>query len=211
MKRKHLIVGSVGTLLTVVTAFQFDRLRYEEPAYETVAVFDDLEIRRYGSRVVAETLVTGRGADATSEGFRRLAGYIFGGNDGGRSIAMTTPVSTRAEGSRIAMTTPVTTRAESDGRWVTFTMPSDRPLGSLPRPNDARVRLREVPGDLVAVLRFRGRAKADSTGHRGSDLAARVARHGYRATGEPTLAQYDPPWVLGPFRRNELQMPVEHL
>lgn len=124
---------------------------------------------------------------------------------------MTTPVATRAAGERVAMTTPVETRGGSEGQWVRFTMPGDRPLSRLPRPDDPRVQLREVPGEVVAVLRFSGRVRSGAAERQSSELVARLARHGYRATGTPTLAQYDPPWVLGVFRRNEVQVPVERL
>ena len=52
-----------------------------------------VEIRRYGDTVIAETVIDASTyADAGNEGFRRLAGYIFGGNQSKQKIAMTAPV-----------------------------------------------------------------------------------------------------------------------
>jgi hypothetical protein len=193
---------------TVATGFQFDRLRYEEPEYVRISLHDAFEVRRYGPRIVAETVVDGDADAATSEGFRRLADYIFGGNEGGSSISMTTPVEQSSEGSRISMTTPVE-RSGSDGRWtVTFTMPSEYTLDTLPKANDPRVVLREVRRQPVAVLRFSGRADERAKQRRAEELLISVRASGYEPIGEPTLAQYDPPWVLGPFRRNEVMIPV---
>lgn len=202
------MVAGLTTLAAVVTAFQLDRIRYEEPAYDKLAEHGEFEVRQYGPRVVAETVVEGDGDEATREGFRRLAGYIFGGNDGGASIAMTTPVERAPEGSRIAMTTPVE-RTTRDGSWVvTFTMPSEYRLDELPTPDDARVVLRRVQGPPVAVLRFSGRADDSAKRERADALRALLERSGYEPAGEATLAQYDPPWVLGLFRRNEVMIPV---
>ena len=82
----------------------------EEPKYDVVARqgtgASEVEIRRYAPRLAAETTVAAASETAArSEGFRRLAGYIFGGNRGQAKIAMTAPVAQSPE--KIAMTAPV--------------------------------------------------------------------------------------------------------
>lgn len=52
----------------------------EEPAFTVVRQTDTFEVRSYAPLIVAETVVEGDWSDASSQGFRRLAGYIFGGN-----------------------------------------------------------------------------------------------------------------------------------
>ena len=62
----------------------------EEPRFEVSAQQGAVEIRRYAPRLAAETTVAAATEEAArSEGFRRLAGYIFGGNRGQAKIAMT--------------------------------------------------------------------------------------------------------------------------
>ncbi len=64
----------------------------EEPSFTVERRLGDVEIRRYGSRIAAETTIEANEEAARNEGFRRLARYIFGGNKGSTKIAMTAPV-----------------------------------------------------------------------------------------------------------------------
>ncbi len=212
--RTKILIGIGGALATAAAATVAAtwRGRYEEPAYDLVEQRGPLEVRRYASRVVAETFVGPEAAPserATSVGFRRLAGYIFGGNDGGQTIAMTTPVERApAEGTRIAMTSPVERVGGPDGCTVTFTMPSEFTLATLPQPNDPLVSLRELPPRTVAVLRFSGKVDESVRLARIEEARAELRAQGLRATGEPTVAQYDPPWTPWFLRRNEVHIPV---
>ena len=63
----------------------------EEPDFTVVMAEDDFEVRDYPALIAAEVEVSGSRDEASSEGFRLLAGYIFGGNTRKESIAMTTP------------------------------------------------------------------------------------------------------------------------
>jgi hypothetical protein len=121
-----------------------------------------LQIRRYGPRIAAETTVDADNeAAARNAGFRRLAGYIFGGNHDSARIAMTAPVtqepSDARSGQKIAMTAPVAQAVAADDAWVIrFFMPADHSMETLPAPNDPAVKLVTVPAETVAVLRFTG-------------------------------------------------------
>ena len=59
----------------------------EEPPFDLLDRIGDVEIRQYYPAVQAITQLNG--SAQTSAGFRRLAGYIFGGNADGESISMT--------------------------------------------------------------------------------------------------------------------------
>ena len=62
----------------------------EEPGWVLLDQLDAVELRRYEPTIEARTALDS--SAQTSSGFRRLAGYIFGGNETGESIAMTAPV-----------------------------------------------------------------------------------------------------------------------
>lgn len=176
----------------------------EEPAYEVVSRDGAIEVRRYEPNVVAATVVEGERRTALGEAFRRLAGYIFGGNQRRKEIAMTAPVSATPS-EKIAMTAPVSATAMDEGRFrVTFTMPSSYRLDTLPVPNDDRVLLEEVPAREVAALRFGGRATDEAVRRAMAEAVAWVEGSGRTMVGAPTLAQYDPPFAAPWMRRNEI-------
>ncbi len=106
--------------------------RIAEPRHEVLDRDGAFEVRRYPGRVIAETRVLGPWSAAGNEGFRRLAGYIFGKNRGRAKVAMTAPVGQRP--ATIAMTAPVGQRRDADAWLVTFTMPAGETLATLPVP-----------------------------------------------------------------------------
>lgn len=193
----------VGLGAWLAAGFWFKR-GVEEPAYVVLSRDGDVEVRRYESTVIAVTDVEGDRDAALSEGFRRLAGYIFGKNRSRKSIAMTAPVSAAAS-EKIAMTAPVSATASDDSSFrVTFTMPPGSKLEALPEPEDGRVRLEAVPGRDVAAIRFSGRARTGAIEEQTARLLAWAKRSGRALEGAPTLAQYDPPFTMPIMRRNEI-------
>jgi hypothetical protein len=121
---------------------------------------------------------------------------------------MTAPVAVTPPGEKIAMTAPVSQTRVGETWTVRFTMPSTWRMETLPQPNDQRVRLHTVPPVRMAVLRFSGRANAALTAQRTAELMSLVQSRRLRAIGPVALAQYDPPWILGFARRNEVMVPV---
>jgi len=198
----------LGLVLALIV-FGGAALAVEEPAFRTVLQDGAVEIRDYPALVVAEVTVTGGQKEAASEGFRILAGYIFGGNKRKQSIAMTAPVAQSRSSEKIAMTAPVA-QTQSAGHWVVrFTMPSGYGLETLPEPNDARVHLRATSPARFAVIRFSGLAGPDDVAAKTDDLMTWIQRRHLRPVGPASLAQYNPPWTLWFLRRNEVMIPIE--
>ena len=180
----------------------------EEPAFKAVLLDGAFEVRDYPPLVVAEVTVGGDQKEAANNGFRLLAGYIFGGNKRRQSIAMTAPVAQAPISEKIAMTAPVT-QTPGPAEWVVrFTMPRAYSMETLPEPNDPRVHLRVLSPTRFAVLKFSGLARRDVVAAKTVELGALAKSHQLRAIGPVSLAQYDPPWTLWFMRRNEVMIPV---
>ena len=194
----------------VVATLAGAAMAVEEPAFKQVMREGNFELRDYPAVVVAQVTVTGDQKEAANQGFRLLAGYIFGGNKRRQSIAMTAPVAQQAASEKIAMTAPVAQTQTTTGAWlVRFTMPSAYTLQSLPVPNDARVELHNIEPARFAVLRFSGLAQPGDVEAKSNELLAQVNSHRLRALGSVSLAQYNPPWTLWFMRRNEVMVEVE--
>lgn len=201
-----LILAAVlsGVILVGVSA-----MAVEEPVYKTELKDGAFEIRDYPALVVAEVDVSGKQRSAASDGFRLLAGYIFGGNTRKQSIAMTAPVAQQPTGETIATAAPATTIKTASEWVVRFTMPTGYTLATLPQPDDAKVRLRETPPAHVAIIRFSGLARPGDVAAKTADLTTWIRTRHLRDDGPPSLAQYNPPWTLWFLRRNEIMIPVQ--
>ena len=185
----------------------------EQPEYSVAYTDGDVEYRQYQSYLVAETEVIDAGNfdAAGNEGFRRLFKFITGANDGGDKIAMTAPVTQDKKGVKIAMTKPVAQDASADGWRIAFMLPSSYTMDTAPRPTDKRVYIREVPGKLVATLRFSGRWTTRNYERYKAELAESLEAAGVAAIGEPMVARYNPPFTPPFLRRNEVTVPVDNL
>ena len=166
----------------------------EEPEYELLSEYEGFEIRRYSESVQARLLTPSSGWSGSSGGFRRIAGYIFGGNETNQ---------------RIAMTAPVQMWDNDSGSMMSFTMPSKYSIKDLPSPIDKGVEIVEVDEYVVAVLPFSGLSRNSKARRLMAKLETLVQASGLTAKGAPVLAVYDNPGTTLPFmRRNEIHLPL---
>ena len=167
----------------------------EEPQYELLSEYEGFEIRRYSESVQARLLTPSSGWSGSSGGFRRIAGYIFGGNETNQ---------------RIAMTAPVQMWDTNSGSMMSFTMPSKYSIKDLPSPIDKGVEIVEVDEYVVAVLPFSGLSRTSKARRLMAKLETLVQASGLTAKGAPVLAVYDNPGTTLPFmRRNEIHLPID--
>ncbi|MFM1987191.1 MAG: hypothetical protein RJA99_148 [Pseudomonadota bacterium] len=194
-------------LLTVHAA----AMAIEEPDYEVLRRLDgtEVELRRYAPYVVAQVRVDGPADRADSEGFRALAGYIFGKNKGERRLEMTAPVTRSAAPVKLEMTAPVTRAADADGYLVQFVLPKAVTLATAPEPIDPRVQLREVPSATVAAIRYSGTWSQSNYEEHLERLKAALRTAQLTWSGEPVLSRYNGPMTPWFMRRNEIWLAVE--
>ncbi|MEH6607935.1 MAG: heme-binding protein [Halioglobus sp.] len=161
----------------------------EEPKFELLTKVGTVEIRQYAPTIQAVTATP----DRSGGGFRRLAGYIFGGNESDQSIAMTAPVQE--------------TMGSANGEMA-FTMPSEYSMDDLPDPKDENVTLRPVPERTMAVMVFSGRANDAKAEKKWVELEAILNDESITTVSDPMLNQYNPPWTLPFLRRNEVMVEI---
>ena len=182
----------------------------EKAKYTVLEKQDDFEIRQYESQIVAETYVEGELEAVGDEGFRRLYGYISGDNQKKQSISMTAPVGQESNSEKIAMTAPVG-QGKMDNRWrITFLMPAEYTLETLPQPTDSRVKLVRDPGRLMAAIRYSGTWSEAGYEENKALLEEFIEKRGLTKAGDPVWTRYDPPFMPWFLRRNEVLIPIEN-
>ena len=168
---------------------------YEEPKFEVLKKYKKFEVRKYSDTIQARVATGGMNYGESSRPFRRIAGYIFGGNERQQSIAMTAPVHMWKSGEESLMA---------------FTMPAEHKMEELPKPNDSGIELLRVEGEVVAVLKFSGLSRPSKTLRLQNKLHKLIEAEGLTPCSEAKLAVYDNPMSTLPFmRRNEILVPIE--
>ena len=164
----------------------------ETPEYKVLDKKDNFEIRLYNSFIVARTEVQTNFEEATTMGFRRIASYIFGGNDKSMQIPMTAPV---------ISTSP---SINPDNYEIMFFMPSNHSLRSLPKPDLDLVKLEKVSLGKVAAIKFGGWANKKTCLKYHQELEKQMVKYGIKTDLNYLIAQYNSPWAIPPFRKNEI-------
>lgn len=159
-----------------------------DEAYTVITEKDSFEIRQYTSSVVASVnLGNGSYDNLSSRGFRKLANYIFGGNQNNEKIAMTSPVMMEL--------------GETSSMY--FFMPNGYNLDNLPSPNSAEVNLEELGPKRVAVIQFGGWANQNRIDKYKAKLDNLLKEEGIEHTGEYYFLGYNAPYEVTN-RRNEV-------
>ena len=184
----------------------------ERPRYELLAQEEGFQIRRYPSLIVAETAMASPGSESDAgrdySPFMTLAGFIG---------VISTPAN-HARGTEdpvpIAMTAPVL--SPGDSTKMSFIMPSDFTMESMPVPDDPAVTVSQLPPTTYAVVTFSGWARDLEMQKRATELLQTLEKKGIAlkrdAAGQPVWlqARYDSPWVPAEKRTNEVLVELEH-
>ncbi|MBD3257607.1 heme-binding protein [candidate division GN15 bacterium] len=185
---------------------------YEEPAYTLVEKDGKIEIREYEPFLIAKTVVSGDYDRASGDGFNRLAAYIFGENRSKAEMAMTTPViqeeANGEAGEKMDMTTPLVQEESGNGWMMAFVIPAKYTMETVPEPIDSNVILEQVPGRLVAAIRYSGMTDEEKMADKEAELRAWLEERDFNILSDARSARYDPPWTLPFLRRNEILIDI---
>ena len=173
---------------------RFSASSIEKQKYRVVKEEDGFEVRFYPKATFATIRSSGTNyKQVASSGFRKLAGYIFGGNDQNKSIAMTAPV-------RMEMS--------EKGSGMSFVMPEKYDMASLPKPNDATVEIKQSEDSYAAVIAFGGYANDEKIDDYNNKLVALLQKKNIKIIGNFNFLGYNAPYqFIG--RKNEISIPIE--
>jgi hypothetical protein len=149
--------------------------------YNTLATFENFEIRFYPELTVASTALPQNGYSENSRlGFRKIAGYIFGGN---------------STNTQISMTSPVQMKMDNDAS-MSFYMPPTMNIADLPTPNNAQVLVEQQPSKTVAVIRFSGWASDQTLEEKYQELKRLLEENNIDFKDSYEYLGYNPPYQL---------------
>lgn len=180
------------------------------PLYSVLEEKQGYEIRNYEPYITAQVEVGGTYDEAINQGFRILADYIFGNNTKQTSIAMTAPVKEKEkkEFEKIAMTAPVIESGDEQIRTVSFVMPFEYTLETLPKPNNSEIKIVPQEERKVAVLRFSWFRSADRVAEKKQKLIELLERDGIVQKSIPEYAGYNAPFTAPWLNRNEVMIEI---
>jgi hypothetical protein len=194
MNKLTIILASiVGVFLIAQLLMSYKNKDIETPKYKVVKTYDSFEIRQYDSMILAQTVIQETSIKKSGNtGFRKVAGYIFGGNRNNQQIAMTAPVIMEV----------------GDNTKMSFVMPSQYKMEDLPQPNSSEVKLVKAAPKKFAVLTFSGFASDEKINRKKELLKEALKKEQISVKGDFSYLGYNAPWDLFG-RRNEVAIEVE--
>lgn len=187
------IIIIISTILLLLIIFQayviMSTKNTESQKYTVISKEGEFEIRLYPAVTMASINSNAKSfKELGSNGFRKLASYIFGGNKSNTQISMTTPVHMNIDDSSSTMS---------------FVMPSNYTKENLPTPNDQEVNIITNEEEYVAAIEFGGFASDKDIDFYKSKLAFALSEKSIQTIGNFRYLGYNPPYqLLG--RKNEI-------
>jgi predicted transcriptional regulator YdeE len=191
--RSRQILSLVAFLSSITAVFA-----YEKPESVLLEKEGKFELRKYSEMTLISTPM--KGMENRGDSFRKLFGYIGGGNAKKQKISMTVPVITQDNAG--------TKNAERAGT-MSFVVPTEVVKAGAPKPNDQNIVVKKMPAAKYATLQFKG---GDDEGKRKiavDNLKAIVKKKSLKTVGKPFFSSYDPPFKPEFLRKNEVWIQVK--
>jgi hypothetical protein len=164
----------------------------ESPQYDVLRHDGNFELRKYTGYLIASIDVKSDShSTAGSQAFRYLADYIYGNNELKNQIPMTAPVSTTYKKGTYT---------------VSFTMPSGYSLKTLPKPNNANIKVESISTQNMAVVKFSGFTSESKIDKKVQELKAWCNEKKIKVSGDPIVSRFDMPLTPGFLRHNEISL-----
>jgi len=194
MKALYICLALVGIYFIFQSFIASNALKTEKQPYRLVLKETNFEIRYYPTVTLATVHSNATNyKGVANSGFRKLAGFIFGGNEQKESISMTAPV-------RMSMT--------EKGSTMSFVMPEKYNHEALPTPKDKNILIQQSQPAYVAVISFGGYASDEKINSYKLKLEQILIDKKIKVVGDFTFLGYNAPYqFIG--RTNEVILPIE--
>lgn len=195
MKKMFIIFLVIFGLFTIMQSFiYYSSSSIEKHAYKVLKEYDDFEVRQYETALFSSVVLSDSTYEESSnKGFRVLAGYIFGGNDTGEKIAMTSPVAMEI----------------GDSTKMSFMVPSGYTEENLPKPNNDKIFFEKKEGSVMAAIRFGGWANDERIEEYKQKLIVLLQKEGISHSDKFMYLGYNPPYAVVN-RRNEVVVELKN-
>ena len=184
-KRKVLRGTDLFECESLVTKVLPGRGDYKGPDNRLLREKEGFEFRSYSSKLEECTTVGIPKSTAINSRFRILSGHIFGGNQKGQSIALTTPVPHSDHDQSFVIL--------AGGNKTTF-----------PKPKDPDLELVEVSEQVAGGRLFSGWSRETVWLEQKGLLLKELEKANISVDGVPGLVQYIPPRTASSLPRNEV-------
>jgi len=164
---------------------------YERPEYEVMLTDKPFELRDYKEFFMVTYF--SKEDPNSSEGFRTLFSYISDNN---------------AEKKKVSMTVPVIEGKSEEGYRMSFVVPKH--FGSNPpKPLDDRLTITKMEAGRYAVILYRGSSNKKKEKEKEEELLNWMKDKGLEMEGSPKVAFFNPPFIPGVFKHNEVMIRVK--
>ena len=179
---------SVSTIAIAQIYLSRSTQQTEQHSYKVIKKFDKFEIRKYDAALFSSVKLNQKGyKESSSEGFRILAGYIFGDNETKEKIAMTSPVVMEL----------------GDTSKMMFMVPKNYNLKNLPNPKNSKIVFEKEEEKIIAAIRFDGWADDEKIQKYKTILMNELVKEKLSYINKFSFLGYNPPYEVMN-RRNEV-------
>ncbi len=106
------------------------------------------------------------------------------------------------------MTAPVINNLDDEQQTIAFVMPKEYSLEGLPIPLQPDLQFKQIPERCVATITFSGNINQEIIEKKKLELIEWLEEKDTTIVGIPELARYNPPFIPGIFKRNEVIIEV---
>lgn len=180
MKTVLIVLGVIAIIFVIIQIYAMKSQNgIEVYPFKVVKIYDTFEVRSYEATLFTSVkLKTSDYKKGSSQGFSILAGYIFGGNDENKKIAMTSPVSMSLE----------------DSMTMMFMVPKNFNRENLPKPNASQIEFKEEPAKKMAAITFGGWANDEKIEAYKNQLINALDKEGLSYTNRFYFFGYNAPY-----------------